>query len=51
MSNLLVFPGQGSQFIGMGEDFAKNFKVSKNVYSKKNFINFYKVYISKTSLF
>lgn len=36
MSNLLVFPGQGSQFIGMGEDFAKNFKVSKNVFEEVN---------------
>jgi [acyl-carrier-protein] S-malonyltransferase len=36
VSNLLVFPGQGSQFIGMGEDFAKNFKVSKNVFEEVN---------------
>lgn len=36
MSNLLVFPGQGSQFVGMGKSFSENFKVSKNVFEEVN---------------
>ena len=28
----LVFPGQGSQYIGMAKDFYDNFKVARNVF-------------------
>lgn len=31
-----VFPGQGSQYIGMGKDFYENFEQSKKVYKKAN---------------
>jgi len=27
-----VFPGQGSQFVGMSKDFYENFKVSQEVF-------------------
>ena len=30
----LVFPGQGSQYIGMGKDFLENFPVAKKVYDE-----------------
>ena len=30
----LVFPGQGSQYIGMGKDFSHNFPVANEVYSE-----------------
>ena len=30
----LVFPGQGSQFIGMGKDFSNNFPVANKVYQE-----------------
>ena len=30
----LVFPGQGSQYIGMGKDFFDNFSVSKQVFEE-----------------
>ena len=30
----LVFPGQGSQYIGMGKDFSKNFPIAKKVYDE-----------------
>ena len=33
MKIALVFPGQGSQFIGMGHDFADKFDVSKQVFT------------------
>ncbi len=36
MTNLLVFPGQGSQFVGMGKTFADNFAVSREVYEEVN---------------
>ncbi len=32
----LVFPGQGSQYIGMGKDFSNNFPVAHNVYQEVN---------------
>ena len=28
----LVFPGQGSQYIGMGKDFSHNFPIANEVY-------------------
>jgi [acyl-carrier-protein] S-malonyltransferase len=34
MSKMLVFPGQGSQFVGMGKDLAANFDIAKNVYAE-----------------
>mgnify|MGYP004003698457 CR=1 FL=1 len=34
MSILYVFPGQGSQVIGMGKLFAESFKVSKDVFDE-----------------
>ena len=30
----LVFPGQGSQYIGMGKDFSNNFPIAKEVYNE-----------------
>jgi len=30
----LIFPGQGSQFVGMGKDFFDSFNVAKDVYSE-----------------
>ena len=33
MSSLL-FPGQGSQLVGMGLEFYKNFKIVKNIFSQ-----------------
>ncbi|MDR0449052.1 MAG: ACP S-malonyltransferase [Rickettsiales bacterium] len=34
MSKMLVFPGQGSQFVGMGKDLADKFDVAKNVFAE-----------------
>ncbi len=34
ISDVLVFPGQGSQKIGMGKDLAENFAVAKDVFDK-----------------
>lgn len=34
MSKMLVFPGQGSQFVGMGKDLAENFDIAKNVFAE-----------------
>lgn len=31
-----VFPGQGSQYVGMGKDFFENYEVAKNIYSVAN---------------
>jgi [acyl-carrier-protein] S-malonyltransferase len=36
MTNLLVFPGQGSQFVGMGKTFSDNFAASRDVYEEVN---------------
>ena len=30
----LLFPGQGSQVVGMGSDFYKNFSIVKEIFSK-----------------
>ncbi len=32
--NVLLFPGQGSQLVGMGSEFFKNFEVAKNIFKK-----------------
>ena len=29
----LVFPGQGSQYVGMGKDFYDNFEIAKNIFN------------------
>ena len=29
----LVFPGQGSQFVGMAKDFYDNFKIAKYIFN------------------
>lgn len=31
-----IFPGQGSQYVGMGRDFYENFKVSRQVFDEAN---------------
>ena len=31
-----VFPGQGSQFVGMGKDIFNNSKIAKNYFQKAN---------------
>ena len=36
MKYAFVFPGQGSQFIGMGKDLADNFKTAKDVFQEVN---------------
>ncbi len=32
--NVLLFPGQGSQLVGMGSEFYENFKEAKNIFKK-----------------
>ena len=32
--NALIFPGQGSQLVGMGLEFYKNFKIVKDIFSQ-----------------
>ncbi len=36
MSKAFVFPGQGSQFVGMGKEIADNFQVAKEVFEEVN---------------
>ena len=36
MKNAFVFPGQGSQFVGMGKELAENFKTAKEVFQEVN---------------
>lgn len=36
VSNVLIFPGQGSQKIGMGKDLNDNFAVAKDVFARVN---------------
>lgn len=36
MKYAFVFPGQGSQFVGMGKDLAENFKSAKEVFQEVN---------------
>ena len=36
MKYTFVFPGQGSQFVGMGKDLADNFKSAKEVFQEVN---------------
>ncbi|HZK60517.1 MAG TPA: ACP S-malonyltransferase [Anaerovoracaceae bacterium] len=38
-----VFPGQGSQFVGMGKDFAENFMIVKRLYENADCILNYKL--------
>ena len=32
----LIFPGQGSQFVGMGRDFSNEFSAARTVFEKLN---------------
>ena len=34
--SVLLFPGQGSQAIGMGLEFYKNFKIVKKIFEEAN---------------
>ena len=34
MTRAFIFPGQGSQFIGMGKDLAENFSIAKDIFDK-----------------
>lgn len=34
MSKIYIFPGQGSQFVGMGKDLYKNYKIAKEVFDE-----------------
>lgn len=34
MTRAFIFPGQGSQFIGMGKDLAENFTIAKDVFAE-----------------
>ena len=36
MKTALIFPGQGSQSVGMGYDFYSKYEVSRNIYSSLN---------------
>ena len=36
MKDAFVFPGQGSQFVGMGKELAENFKTAKEVFQEVN---------------
>ena len=36
MKYAFVFPGQGSQFVGMGKELAENFKSAKEVFQEVN---------------
>lgn len=37
MKTALIFPGQGSQFVGMGKDFYSKYDVSRDIYQRLDF--------------
>ncbi len=43
MTKSLIFPGQGSQKIGMGKEFFDNFQIAKEVF-KMLMIVYHKIY-------
>ena len=52
---ILMFPGQGSQTVGMGKEFYDKFPASKNIIDKlddelKNIIEFSLMYLYKKSM-
>ena len=36
MKTALIFPGQGSQYIGMGHDFYLKYDISRDIYRRLN---------------
>ena len=34
MKTAIIFPGQGSQFVGMGYDFYQKYRVSKDIFDE-----------------
>ena len=36
MKTALIFPGQGSQYVGMGQDFYSKYEVSRNIFQRLN---------------
>ena len=34
MTNLYIFPGQGSQYVGMGQDIYEHYPVARSIYDR-----------------
>ena len=46
--NAILFPGQGSQIVGMGSEFYNNFKIAKKIFDESD--EYLKFKISQTIL-